>query len=459
MFKLKYTQKLGLIISITTSLVILFSFATFLTLFYYISINQIRNALIEESNEVITTYITLENNELKINSNEDLERDALRDRLSMSIYTKDLALVNSFGLFSDKTPQSLFNNEEIFFDKLKNSIETKQSSFNSLSQREDSDSFEMIITPLVNEGNVIGVIVIISPIESINKILESSKILIAIVLPLSLISLYFLGQQLGRTAFKPVKVLIQNIKKISHDNLGLKIPSNGHEEDETTILTEEFNNMLGRLEESFLKQKRFISNSSHELRTPLTRLQTGLGIISGNESLRKDLSDEIEEMANTLSRLSLLSKLEHTNKDAKSINLFEFLNELKRNRTDFERVINAVQPDFNINIEETDLNILLENLILNALKYSKEIVLVGSKENYIFVKDFGIGIPADEISQLLTPFYRAKNAKSNDIHGNGLGLSIVKEICDIYSLKPEILSEENAWTEIRVYNTKIIPVL
>ena len=89
---------------------------------------------------------------------------------------------------------------------------------------------------------------------------------------------------------------------------------------------------------------------------------------------------------------------------------------------------------------------VVSNLLSNAFKYSThenpKVELIYGKENVqIKVIDTGVGIPEDEIKNLFSPFYRAKNAK--DIEGTGLGLAIAKEYVELNNGKIEVQSRPN----------------
>jgi signal transduction histidine kinase len=100
------------------------------------------------------------------------------------------------------------------------------------------------------------------------------------------------------------------------------------------------------------------------------------------------------------------------------------------------------------------LSIIINNLISNALKYSKdnnEISIVISGENGIIecvISDFGIGIPSKDLEKIFDQFYRSKSIENSDIKGTGLGLSIVKRLCTLLNINIEITSEETIGTTV-----------
>ncbi len=93
-------------------------------------------------------------------------------------------------------------------------------------------------------------------------------------------------------------------------------------------------------------------------------------------------------------------------------------------------------------------------LISNAFKYSMNkpspvlIIKFLKGETEILIRDFGIGIPADELKHIHDPFYRASNAI--DIEGTGLGTAIIKEYVETNLGELEIDSKVNEYTEFKI---------
>lgn len=447
---MKYTQKLGLIISLATSIVILATFGIFLVLFYSTSTAQVRKSLLGEAKEVMDNYVRYTDNYLQIINRDDLARDTVRDSLSLMIFDNELKPIDYFGLFSEDKSYLLFDDNEKFINKLNEVKKDRKLTFESLKSIKSGDSHILLIYPLTKNSEYIGSMVLISPIENINIILNNSISLILFILPLSIIFMYFLGQKLSYNALKPIRELNENIQRINFLNLQSNVKTDGHVEDDAYRLTVEFNKMIERVKEGVDKQKLFISNSSHELRTPLARLQTSIDLIKGNTNLKKELSDEISRMADTLTRLSILTKIKNRKMESKKIHLKEYIEKNIENIKERKRILNLVNDKVIIKFDPRDLKIIIDNLINNALKYSKDQVILDFKKNSLIIKDKGIGIPNSDKSSIFTPFFRSKNALLNEIEGTGLGLSIVKEICDIYGYSLNVISEVNKGTTITI---------
>jgi two-component system, OmpR family, phosphate regulon sensor histidine kinase PhoR len=109
--------------------------------------------------------------------------------------------------------------------------------------------------------------------------------------------------------------------------------------------------------------------------------------------------------------------------------------------TDIQDSLPIIKADAN------ELSHAIQNLIINGIKYSngnkwlKVSATNGDRIIKIIVEDKGIGISKKDLKQIFTPFYRAKDVVDRQIHGNGLGLSLVKKTVEAHHGKVEVESE------------------
>ena len=202
-------------------------------------------------------------------------------------------------------------------------------------------------------------------------------------------------------------------------------------------------------EESYRKQKAFITNASHELKTPLTIINTDVEILkmdNGNNEWTESISDQVRRLTTMTNQLVTLSRL-----DEDSMGNYPFTN---LSLTDIAREsVNAFAPTFEKNgfkfTSEIDddlmikgnknlLNELFYIFMDNALKYAKEkgevSLTVKKNKNRTeinFVND--IEDKEVDVNQLFERFYRSPH--SNKKEGSGIGLSIAKEIVDLHKAK------------------------
>lgn len=229
---------------------------------------------------------------------------------------------------------------------------------------------------------------------------------------------------------------------------------------------------LNREQELNKLKSRFISMASHEFRTPLATITTSVELIQMNLARILDTSNtDLDKHTN-----SILNQIERLEKTLDGILMLEKSIQGKIEPA-FEKVdievmlhdlINGVNisgdsrvPKLVIDLDSNEIisdnNLLhhvLQNVISNALKYSKgekePEVLVKNQEDTLVIEviDYGIGIPESDKAGLFNSFYRAKNTAG--IKGTGLGLSIVKEFVVLLKGDIKIESKEGEGTKVQI---------
>ncbi|MDA3781446.1 MAG: ATP-binding protein [Bacteroidales bacterium] len=210
----------------------------------------------------------------------------------------------------------------------------------------------------------------------------------------------------------------------------------------------------------------FLSVLSHELKAPLNAIDGYLRImeekqvgenIGDYEQIINRSQKRIKGMRSLIMDLLDLTKIQFEKKTDK----FETVN-VKEIAVMAIEVIDpyAIQKDVSIkivdrdkdiviNADPRDIEIILNNLVSNAVKYNKNngSVKLAIEETdsdiKIIVADTGIGMTEESKEKLFDEFYRIKNDNTKNISGSGLGLSIIKKIVDLYNGKIEVKSQIN----------------
>lgn len=261
-------------------------------------------------------------------------------------------------------------------------------------------------------------------------------------------------------AFVPVKKTSMTAKKISESNDLSKRIEIGTDGDEISSLANTFDDMLGKLEENFEREKQFTSDASHELRTPvaviLSECEFMTECASTNEEFlesAQSIKRQAEKMSKLISELLTISRM-----DKKTISLnFEEVNisELLSFVLDEQEEIRGGEITLVRNIGECItadadrflLARLFINIVSNAYQYASPggtviVTLKQSGNNIIFsVKDNGIGIAKEDLPKIWERFYQADPARSGNNGSIGLGLSMVKWIAGCHNGKMEVESE------------------
>jgi signal transduction histidine kinase len=258
-------------------------------------------------------------------------------------------------------------------------------------------------------------------------------------------------------SLRPIHELSKTASTIGEENLQKRIP-NLYTKDEVGMLGNSFNAMLDRLEQSFVKQKRFSANAAHELKTPLSTINASIQVLHLDKNpAASDYEETFETVERNVKRLIMvvddLMKLYDENDQLEIVPI-----DLK---SMFEAIVCELSPVIENRNIETELICGLKtvkgnqvliyraffNLIENAAKYNKDggkIVIEAKREGevgMITITDTGNGIPAYELQQIFEPFYRVSKSRSRKTGGAGLGLSIVKTIIEKHGWKVSVNSE------------------
>jgi two-component system, OmpR family, phosphate regulon sensor histidine kinase PhoR len=207
---------------------------------------------------------------------------------------------------------------------------------------------------------------------------------------------------------------------------------------------------LTRLKQLERTRQEFVANVSHELRTPLTLIkgfvETLLEGAHENPEVSLRFLRNIDKHANRLTflieDLLTISRLESRqvslNKQEVEMGLLakKVLDDLESRAAEKEvKLDNQVPAPFLARVDSDRMQQVLYNLIENAIKYGRHggYIIVGGRELSdklleMWVKDDGLGIPAESQPRIFERFYRVDRARSRDTGGTGLGLSIVKHI-------------------------------
>ena len=255
------------------------------------------------------------------------------------------------------------------------------------------------------------------------------------------------GWWLMRKAMSPVAALTEAAARAGEGQLRQQLPRSGNG-DELDRLTEVFNAMTARLDDSFNRIREFTLHASHELKTPLTvmrgeletALREGGGDPATHERLLSQL-DEIERLTTIVDGLSLLTKADAGLVTLKSEPLR--LDELVReSHADAQILARTYQVEVELGrCEEVSLagdrhrlRQLLLNLTDNAVKYNQPhgkvtIELVRSNGHAeLRIANTGAGIPPSSQPRIFDRFFRGDPSRNWPIEGCGLGLCIAQWI-------------------------------
>ena len=328
----------------------------------------------------------------------------------------------------------------------------------------------MVITGPIEIGNSQYTIQIIRENEMFQEFTENSLPILIFTLILGLALSGIGAMYVSKNFIKRLRRLTTTMNEIKEKGINKRaeISDLNDEVDKVNIV---FNSMMDELEEAFHEQSRFVSDASHELKTPLTALHGHLSMLkrwgkNDKERLEKSLDiclKEVERLKKLVNDMLLLSKAEKSVVDLNKVDKIdpvilvdEVIEQYRFLNPNVTYIVN-IDEDINIKIDPNDLKQLLIIFIDNSIKYNNkdniEIDIILKKDVNKFkleVKDNGIGIPTNEINNVMKRFYKVDKSRVNN-NSFGIGLSIANRIANNYNAKIQIDSELDKYTKISVY--------
>jgi two-component system sensor histidine kinase QseC len=293
-----------------------------------------------------------------------------------------------------------------------------------------------------NDTKVIVAQLVDQRVESIEHVLLEAILPIVYVIPIIGLLVFFAINR----SLKPLNFLSKQLKqKNVNDLTPVEVKDNSAE---LKPIEQTLNLLLERLERSFEREKRLSADAAHELRTPISVLKITAHNISiafeDNNITHQhihELNNNTARMAHVIEQIITLNRTtpENFEQSKSTIDLRSVLQQVISDN--YEKVELAHQsislkshaiPFYG---DSFSLEILFDNLIKNAIKYSGEntqisiSTLQGDDTVEVIVEDSGIGISQDNLDKVFQRFYRVKQHVET---GSGLGLSIVKHIVELH---------------------------
>lgn len=382
-----------------------------------------------------------------------------REHNSISVNPVFVEFYDNNKLLIDKSPNLKSSNLKLLSDEQNNLfIDT---SLNQIPVRQ-------IQTAIINKNKVVGYLVVAMSMEDF-EIVQILKNILIVLFPLIIIILFFIARFFAGRSILPVKTIIDTSSQITRDNLQMRIPLPTNK-DELYALSQNINNLLDRIEYAIEREKQFTSDASHELRTPLAVIKGTMEVLIRKPRNQQEYEDkinfcisEVDRLNKMVDQLLLLARFENQKQNINNESIY--LNALLLDQiTRFSDKIATkkitintnFKSEFYINSDSYLVSIIISNLISNAIKYTNNhgeisIILSQNSESLLFtIIDNGIGIAKNDLDKVFHSFYRADSLNHTTIKGSGLGLSIVKRLCELLSVTITIESELNVGTIINL---------
>lgn len=291
---------------------------------------------------------------------------------------------------------------------------------------------------------------------TLSRVLSRPRV-IAIPLVIATLISILVSFFLARYFTRPLRKLSEATHHFASGEWSTRVaPELGKRKDEITSLANDFDSMAEKIQRLLDSHMRLLGDVSHELRSPLARLQVALGLIrQKNPQSMAELDRielEAEQLNELIAQILTLSRLNAGTQPLRSQSipldklLDEVLERIRYERQSDPEVINLVRSEsIELEGDSSMIGSVLENVIRNAIKYSPlgkqvDVELFSRFANHdaktcqavVLVRDYGPGVPDEEINRIFEPFYRVGEARDRDSGGYGLGLAIARQFVSLH---------------------------
>lgn len=312
-------------------------------------------------------------------------------------------------------------------------------------------------------------------IEQVEQVLIAQNLLILILVTILVI---FASSLIAASVVRPLKRLVELTRLVGKGELKYRLQATS--QDEVGELTDAFNTMVDQLQvqqtrERLISQMKseFISIAAHQLRTPLSAVKWTLKMMSEGDvgQLTPEQKEFLmrgyevnERMIVLVNDLLNVARIEegrfgyNFNPSDYIAYVTDYLERYKQNAISRNIAINFTPPKEplpKIMLDPSKMDLVLQNLLDNAIKYSKpgdtielRVKVNANNEVETVIEDHGVGIPKHQIHRLFTKFFRGDNVIRMQTQGSGLGLFIVKNIVKNHGGDIHAESEENMGTKM-----------
>lgn len=259
---------------------------------------------------------------------------------------------------------------------------------------------------------------------------------------------------------RQVSDLANQVEHLSPNEMKMPLATQYNDE-EVLGLARAFDGYHQRVQELLDREQEFTANASHELRTPLTQIKTCCELLAQNDALdaksMKRLDDvnlAVDHMTETINALLLLARGDSPGetgpipvKACLDQIIRPFLDTLAAKRIALEF---SIASDATLQVNQDAFVLVLTNLIKNAIAHTGQgKISVRYEAQRLGIEDTGVGITATDLPHVFERFYRGTSSPGKP-GGMGLGLAIVRRICDQSGWRITLHSAENRGTRVMI---------
>lgn len=275
------------------------------------------------------------------------------------------------------------------------------------------------------------------------------------VAAIGLFTAFILSVLLVRRVTHPLAVISEATHRIGKGDFSASIPETGpHELAELARKMNQMESQIGRLLEN---RTTLLAGISHDLRTPLARMRLELEFLEtdANQEMVEGLRNDLTEMEELIADALLLAK-GLGGAEQREIDIMSLLEDIAAaHRGDQQRITLDGAHDCVRTVNVPALKRVVGNLVENAMIYGEgspvELACARSPAGILIsVGDRGPGIPAGQQQRVFEPFFRLEASRNKATGGSGLGLAVVRQLCNANGWEVQISSPPGGGTRIGI---------
>lgn len=451
-------NNLSVVILLVAAVVVAFSLA--FTMYYYSNMQSGLEAKAKTTTDFFGNYLGQSYNEYYqscINFAHNFED---KNTLELQFISPSGRLVaSSYGQWAGRGPGT---------SDVENAIETKRLAVFNGKNPETGERIMAVSSPMIyTNGEVIGVLRYVTSLKNVGRQILMLTAVTVLVGALFILLIMYNSRYFIRSIIEPVSEITDIAKRISAGSYGVQIKKKF--DDEIGELTDTINEMSVKLGQAERMQSEFVSSVSHELRTPLTAIsgwgetilsaetmdpvETRRGMVIILRETRR-LTDMVEELLEftrmqdgrftlNMEPAELQSEFEDT--------VFMYGSRLKQEGIELTYLENDdVLPEIRCDVsrmKQVFLNIL-DNAVKHGGKGRKITAEIRREGMYaaVRIRDFGPGIPEDELPYVKMKFYKG----STKARGSGIGLAVCEEIVTMHGGQLILSNAEGGGTLVTI---------
>ncbi len=283
-----------------------------------------------------------------------------------------------------------------------------------------------------------------------------------VVLGLMALALVWAGSMLiARTLLGPLAELVRAARHLGEGRLETRV--HFYRRDELGEVADAFNQMAERIAQLLKAEKELLANVSHELRTPLARIRVAADLAAeGDAQQARDsfaaIAEDLQDLDEIIDNVLTAGRLEAGGLKRQSFSMTALLEQsiYRFRQAHPNRPLHAELPDEGpfVSFDSAMLRRAIDNVLSNADQYSEAqhpIVVRASEAEQRFVitiVDSGVGIAAEDVGRLFTPFFRADSSRARSTGGVGLGLALTRKIVEAHGGEVEVKSALGTGTTV-----------